>query len=296
MAVKTTFDLYDLIMADGPLDLSISATDTDGVIQSVISTLDANLYLKKKYGSWKYDVLKGQGATLEEGKADLGEWFRLWIANRQHNIDRMYQALFDAEYSPIENVDRHETETTITDDDLTHGHTITEGGTDRTTYGHTVTDGGTDQTVTSNETSDREGGNDATVHSGGHIQETEKAGFNSPSSYSNDTKVTDSYQNETETTTYGKTTTGTLSGSERVTHGKTETHSGVDQFQHGKTEANTGTDQRDVEITRTLRVHGNIGVTQNTQMIESELALRKMSLAEMLLDNFIDESTYYVGA
>jgi hypothetical protein len=90
---------------------------------------------------------------------------------------------------------------------------------------------------------------------------------------------------------YGKTeTTG---GTDSIAYGKTETTGGTDSIAYGKTETAGGSDDKDIDIERELHVHGNIGVTSNVQLINEELALRLKSLAEMIIDNFINDYTYY---
>ena len=126
MAVRTIYEIYDLLTASGASDLSIGATDLDGNSQTIISDANARLYIMKRYATRKYQILKGAAVTPAEGKADLMEWFNLWKTTRQHNIDKMYQALFDYNYSPIENVDRYETETIDNDTETRFGKTETK--------------------------------------------------------------------------------------------------------------------------------------------------------------------------
>ena len=72
-----------------------------------------------------------------------------------------------------------------------------------------------------------------------------------------------------------------------VTNGGTDT----------ETQTGTVTDEGETRgsstIERTLHTHGNIGVTTNNQLIEAEIEMRKLSLAEMIIDDIINEYTYY---
>lgn len=361
MAVKTTYELFDIV--DANKDYSIKATDLDGVLQTVISSDNAVRYITRKYGERKYAVLTGGStpADLSYGKTELHTDFRLWLVNRQHNIDKQYQALFDYDYSPIENVDRYENETINRDisteygktdtesgsdttsygridtesgsDTTSYGKTDTESGTDSTTYGKTDTESGTDRTTygktetNSGQDVVTDGGMDQTIKGGDHTTETQKAGFNAPNSYTPAEKVIDSYSDwleeedygKTETTAhghvvtnggqdsiaYGKTNTqggqdsisygktNTQSGEDEIEYGKTITQSGEDEISYGKVNTQGGEDTTDDDTSRTLHVHGNIGVTTNNQLIDAELNMRMISLAEMLLDNFINDYTYY---
>lgn len=332
MAVKTIYQLYDFVSSDA--QFGINAYDLDGVNKVVISSENALRYILQKYGERKYSLLTGSfAATKEDANREFQNDFYMWVNNRAHNIDRMYQALFDYDYSPIENVDRYETENTSVDDDITYGKTLTNSGTDRTNYGKTLTESGTDttafgKTLTNSGTdtttygkietntgqdSVTNGGNEINEKEGAHTVTNENAGFNSPNSYTPHDKMTEGWNNYAETTTFGKTETTsfgkrtadsgsdalqhghveTEGGSDSVTYGKVDTEGGSDSTTYGKTETESGEDQRDITTGRTLHVHGNIGVTTNNQLIEQELEMRMKSLAEMLLDNFINDFTFY---
>lgn len=264
MAVRTNFELFDFLTTGN--DFSINAKDLTGNTQTVITSANAVQYMLHKYGTRQYSILRGSSATVSDAFNDFSLDFRLWIMNRQHNIDRMYQALFDYDYSPIENVDRYETENVDRDIDTTYGKKDTLSGSD------TVAETGTDTHTLS--------GNDSTTRSGNVVSETEKAGFNSPNSYTNDAKNTETYNNVKDKTDFGKIDTESKNLSTQTTYGKVDTLSGTDAVND--------------DTLRTLRVHGNIGVTTNNQLIEAELEMRLKSLAEMLLDNFINDYTFYV--
>ncbi len=276
MAIRTNFELLDIL--DGTLDWSISATDLNNNTQVVINTANSLQYMKHKYGTRLYPVLRGGTApTIEDGILDFNNDFRLWLINRQHNIDKQYQALFDYDYSPIENVDRYENETIVTNNDTTYGKTETDSGTDSVTYGKTNSNDGTDELQRT--------GSDRTQFTGSETNEIQKAGFNSPNSYTPDTKNTTGYNNREDINLHNTIDTKTVH--------MTDTLSGTDRTTYGKTKTDGGKDMVDIDTNRTLRVHGNIGVTTNTELIEGDLKLRKISLAEMLLDNFINDYTFY---
>lgn len=358
--VKTVFEVFGLL--DPLKDYKIQATDKEGNTQTVISSANALRYMKRKYAERRYQLLSGgDPQTVAEAATEFHSDYNLFMVNRQHNIDKMYQALFDYDYSPIENVDRHESETTVTDgetnygktltdsgtdrttygktdtksgtDSTTYGKTLTDSGTDSTTYGHTETNSGTDTTtygkVETNSGTDTtaDSGTDTVTHNGTHEVANEKSGFNAPATYTPDTHMTETWTNDVEATQYGKTeelrhghavtesgsdTLGhghvvtesgtdsllhgkveTAGGSDSITYGETNTQSGSDSTTYGKTETASGKDEEDVTVTRTLHTHGNIGVTTNTQLINEELELRQIALAELLIDNFINDYTFY---
>ena len=233
MAVVTVYEIFDIINGD----YHISATDTDGATQTLISSDDAKKYLIKRYGTRRYKVLHASAASETVASAELLEDFQRYIDNRQHGIDRMYQAMYDQEYSPIENVFSEETERTTTDDDLTHGLS----------------------TATTNDT---------LTH--------KRAGFNSTDSYKADTEDKTAF-NSTDTTT----------------HNTQDAKTGTETLAHNVTVANSGKDQRDIDTQRSYSRHGNVGVTSAPELINQELGLYVKSLAEMILDNFIDDYTFY---
>lgn len=256
MAVVTVYEIFDIINGD----YHINATDTDGNTQTVISSDNAKKYLIKRYGTRRYKVLHASAATETVASAELLEDFQRYIQNRQHGIDRMYQAMYDQVYSPIENVFSEETERTTTDDDLTHGLSTATTGSDTTTYN----------------TQDARTGTDALAHSGNDTLTHKRAGFNSTDSYKADTEDKTAF-NSTDTTT----------------HNTQDAKTGTETLAHNVTVANSGKDQRDIDTQRSYERHGNVGVTSSQELINQELALYVKSLAEMILDNFIDDYTFY---
>lgn len=255
MAIRTNFELIDFLTSEN--DFSISAKDLNDITKVIVTSDTTIQYFKHRYGTRQYSVLRGVKAEPSDAYNDFSLDFRTWVMNRQHNIDKMYQALFDYDYSPIENVDRYETETTEKTIDTTYGRKDTESGRTTTSEQENITD------------------SDTNTRSGEIVNETARAGFNSPNAYTNDSLNTETFNTLRDSRTGSKQSTDT---------GYTD---------HGKVVTLSGTDNVDDDTTRTLRVHGNIGVTQNTELLTSEIELRKISLAEMLLDNFIKDYTFY---
>ena len=331
MAVRTNFELIDIVTDTA--DYSIHATDINGDLQEIISRQDSYKYMTHKYGTRQYSLLRGSTpATQLDAISEFLYDFRMWVNNRQHNIDKLYQSMFDYNYSPIENVDRYESETIDETNETNYGHTTTESGTDRVSYGKTDTESGTDRvsygktdtesgttaiSKTDAYTDDDtnrvvESGNDVLTKTGDDTTETKKAGFNSPATYTKDTETTVTHDT-TDSTAYGKQTqtTGTFEhdetatdttthgkvltqgGTDSTTYGKTNTQGGTDSTTYGKTDTESGTDTTDHDSERILHVHGNIGVTSNVQLLTQEQEYRMQSLAEMLLDNFINDYTFY---
>lgn len=276
MAVRTNYEIIDII--DATDDYSITATDLNNNMQTIISSENAIKYIKHKFATRFYSVLRGSNfATKDEASDDLSQDYRLWIANRQHNIDKLYQSMFDYDYSPIENVDRYESETTNKDIDTTYGKTSSEGGSDSLIHGKTLTRTGSE--------TDTKSGYDSTTYAGRVDNETMRAGFNSPNSYTPDSMNTETFSNREDRTGYNTTDTHT--------NNTTDTEGGTDRTTYGKTITDSGSDSVNDDTVRTLRVHGNIGVTSNVQLLTQEEEYRMQSLAEMLIDNFINDYTFY---
>ena len=211
-------------------------------------------------------------------------------------------ALLKAQYNPLENY--RMTETEETEEETTHGHTLTT--TDNLSHRKTGTVTETpDTTETTNETrtpNTTETTNETrTPNTTENRQETRTpntmkqiensvAGFNGSSLVNQsgqterqsgtDSTISTRTETGTESTQTSRTETGTestqrtraTSGNNTTTHNTTETDTGT------KTEANSGTDSKDVG--RTLTRYGNIGVTTSQQMLEQERDLWKWNFIE----------------
>lgn len=294
MATVTIKELYDILTVNNIGDYGINATDKDGVNQIVIASENTVSYILRKYGTRRYAILKGKEVNNIDAEIDFHESFKLWLVNRQHNINKQYQALFNYDYSPIENVDRYETEKTLTTDNTQYGKTISHSGTDTethsgndtTSYDNTTTNGGTDTTAKT--------GEDTNVHSITNDETIEqKAGFNAPNTFTNNEKTSRNLGNERNTTTYDTIETNTIDKQTTDDSTTTITHGESISNRYGEVITDGGEDSKDGSIDRELRVHGNIGVTQNTELLDNEVRLRQISLAEMLIDNFVNDYTFY---
>lgn len=264
MAIRTNRQLIDFLTNEK--DFSITALDKNNNTVVIVNSDNAVTYFKHKYGTRFYSVLRGvQTPSISEIENDFNVDFRLWILNRQKNINLQYQAMFDYPFNPIENYDRYENEITNKDISTLYGKRNTESGSDSLSMTGTITDANS--------------GTDTTTKSGNIVNETDRAGFNSPNTYTNDTKNTETFNSVKDKTDFGKT--------------ETQTHNRTDTTTFGKVDATSGTDKTDDDTLRELHSHGNIGVTTSTQMISETVELYMKSFAELLLDNFINDYTFY---
>ena len=199
-------------------------------------------------------------------------------------------ALLKAQYNPLENY--RMTETEETEEETTHGHTLTT--TDNLSHRKTGTVTETpDTTETTNETrtpNTTENRQETRTPNTMKQIENSVAGFNGSSLVNQsgqterqsgtDSTISTRTETGTESTQTSRTETGTestqrtraTSGNNTTTHNTTETDTGT------KTEANSGTDSKDVG--RTLTRYGNIGVTTSQQMLEQERDLWKWNFIE----------------
>lgn len=232
----------------------------------------------------------------------------IWSQKEKPYWNRVYQASL-AEYNPIENYRRNETET-ITDgktEEHSGTDTNTAGGSDtlaRTgtdsntesgteTFGRTGTDtntaSGSDTTTGSSESKDTNSGtdtvlnkitgfdsNDLVTHDSsdttyGHILKNEAEGTNTQSYGRVDTLQ----HNTTDTTTFGKVDTMQHNTTDTQTYGKTDT------FRHGEKIEHEGTSER------TILAYGNIGVTTSQDMLTQELELAKIiQVVPIIIESF----------
>ena len=232
----------------------------------------------------------------------------IWSQKEKPYWNRVYQASL-AEYDPIENYRRNETET-ITDgktEEHSGTDTNTAGGSDtlaRTgtdsntesgteTFGRTGTDtntaSGSDTTTGSSESKDTNSGtdtvlnkitgfdsNDLVTHDSsdttyGHILENEAEGTNTQSYGRVDTLQ----HNTTDTTTFGKVDTMQHNTTDTQTYGKTDT------FRHGEKIEHAGSSARSV------LAYGNIGVTTSQDMLTQELELAKIiQVVPIIIESF----------
>ena len=281
-----------------------------------------------------------------------------WFNRNYYPFERMITALTE-EYSPIENYDRHQKDTTTPKEKVTEQHsgtdsnahtgtitdahtgtitdahsgtitdahtgtitdahsgTITDAHTGTITDAHsgTVTDAasGTDtRTITStpgvtDTVENTVSAYDSSTYSPKDKTQTSHTGFDQSTDQMVNGKTNTQTLNNSDTRTHADTDTQTLNNSDTRTHADTDTqtldnsdtrtHADTDTRTHADTEAMTHGHKIETTNSGTREfeshIHGNIGVTTSTAMISELIDARNMSLAEMLLDNFINDYTFY---
>lgn len=229
----------------------------------------------------------------------------LWFNTHQWNLDHLL-AIVQAEYSPIENTDKHDEWTrtigtertgssqntrldtgTYSGSETGRTDTETSGTTGGTTSGNVQTVTDRDTTGSRSENGSTTGETDTTASS---TTEHTVSAFNA-TTYQPDSKDTaSSTGNEqsqgtstlavTESGTDDSTVTETSSGTTSSTSSGTgsEERTNATSGQHNDTITDTGSSAgtEDTTETYTQHQHGNIGMTTNQQMITEEITLVKM--------------------
>lgn len=190
----------------------------------------------------------------------------IWSAKELPTWKRVYAAEL-AEYNPIENYDRHQTDTR----QETHsGDDVTAGTTESNTTGRTTGNTSGSSSGTSSGTSS--GQNGTTTNATGNLTDNNLhkfAAFDSGTllDQNKDEKTAQSTNTQTEQSANEQTSSENVSqtnqGSSEQNQTGTATENKVTTLTHGET----------VGETFTSYIHGNIGVTTSQQMLESELEL-----------------------
>ena len=183
-----------------------------------------------------------------------------WSKKEATTWNRIYTAA-QLEYNPIENYDRQESETEVTDGSRQHSgtDTITNSGKD------TTQDSGTDSSTGTGSRTTNNTGTDTTT--------------NNIAAYDTNTLVT----HDTSALLHGHSISDSTSDSTSVTHGKKSelTHGHVEATQHGEKI------EDDISRNKISRIHGNIGVTTSQQMLTQEIEVApKLNIMNYMIDSF----------
>lgn len=186
----------------------------------------------------------------ERYKLAITNWFR----RHEYGFSRMLLAL-NKDYDPLENYDRIEDETTTPN--ITRDRAL--GGVDT-------------NTASGNDTNTASGRDTVTTDMDDNTETTGKVSAFDSDDFEN-REFTDNKNNTNGTvdTDYGKTDTTTYGRTDTTTYGRTDT------------EHETG------NTARTLRAHGNIGTTQNSEMLRNELEIRRFDLYKTIAQMFEDD-------
>ena len=199
-----------------------------------------------------------------------------WSKKEATTWNRIYTAA-QLEYNPIENYDRQESETEVTDGSRQHSgtDTVTNSGTD------TVTNSGKDTTQDSGSDSSSGTGSRTTNNTGTDTTTNQIAAYDSNTLVTHDTSAL----------LHGHSISDSTTDSTTVTHGKKSelTHGHVEATQHGLQSATLHGEKIEDDISRNKisRIHGNIGVTTSQQMLTQEIEVApKLNIMNYMIDSF----------
>ena len=211
--------------------------------------------------------------NTQDAESNFEKVFKSFMKRHEVDFSLMYQALYDYKYSPIENYNR------IEESDIVKGgkdtNTTREESTNSITYGAIDTREDNLSATAHSDATDRNAGTDSISKA--------VSGFNQPNTMND---------SERETTTYGKETTTTGNTTTTNTGTQKNTKSGTDS-DNSESVKNSEMSYGGTEKT-TSNIHGNIGVTTNQQMIESEIEMRKSNLLENIIEQFINFTTVFM--
>ena len=234
----------------------------------------------------------------------------IWSMKEKPYWDRVYAAS-QAEYNPIENYRRNETETV--EDGRTEEHSGNDvsraSGTDTNALTGTDTDtlSGNDQlkrtgsdTNTASGSDSNSGSSSSTdTNSGTDTVNNKVTGYDSNTLVAHDSSdtvhghvVTNAAQG-TNTQQYGRVDTTQHNTTDKTEYGKIDTleHNTLETFVHGKTDTLTHGEKIEHEGTteRTMLAYGNIGVTTSQEMLTQELELAKIiEVIPIIIQSFKD--------
>ena len=210
-------------------------------------------------------------SNKEDSTLDLNTRFQIFRLKNQTDIDRMASAFY-ADYNPIDNFDKIEESTEKEDSSNVISGSVKETGTENTTS------------------------NASNVKSGN----VNESGSDTQNPFENTT--VNSVSPENNDVFYHKDKTINQIGQAQSTSNKDTTYNGLTDATQGATENNSAhtktwdnyNDKNTISKTYNSRVHGNVGTTRTQTMIADELTLRIRTLADYIMDKFLDENTFYV--
>lgn len=254
------------IMFDIVAMLNYNEHILDGVLNNVpyYKTADGSVHMLD-VDTLKYTIV-GECAELELLYPDpdfLKQMVEYWAKSRAHSWQRVCDALF-ADYSAIENYDRYE------EGDITHHKAKSVYKEENNTL------------INRKEETKPSLDND-------NNQVPAKT-THSVSGYDGNNLVTDSEDvvfNPAMTTTAGYDKENGITVNNGIDHGATSTDKHLHYSEQEAQLDENGKLIGDKDI-HNLRIHGNIGVTKNQDMIEAELELRKNDIYKFIANDFKD--------
>lgn len=128
--MKTVTTLIQTLTTQTPnlFNIVFTTTDEEPVTVNILDPLKLIYGLNRKYADWKMYL---PDWDIEELSGTFMNTWLYWKNANIDNIERMFNALIDSKYNPIENYDRHE-DSTLKADNTTK---IKQNVTNTTSYG-----------------------------------------------------------------------------------------------------------------------------------------------------------------
>ena len=279
--MKRAYKVEDML--DGNFSFGLTVKDSEGANVDLITSEQAKRYIHRKYDCFVYLSAYYDKDSVEANKAYARGYFEAdftaWKSIYGDNIQRMYDAMI-AKYSPIENYDRME-EGIITDAHHKGSRTATARNEVSTPAVTTTTINTPNLTTTS------------TATPAVKTKETDyNYGFDSASEVpasSHVSEVLEGSDTDTTTSTGTNTTITTNEGTNTITAEATSNYTET-------TDVSADIYDKDERTFNGYRIHGNVGVTKNQDMIMAEMEVRKLNVACLALDTFIAEHCFYSSA
>lgn len=256
---RKMYSVYTLVREIGESYFSMNIR-VDGVTKTAFTAEDFQSIFLSGYADRLYLGFWDDSQSKENNIFDTANTFHTtfqrWAENMKENAVFLWRALYE-EYNPLENYDRKE-----------------EGGWTDAHHKGSKTETARKETVTPNLSTTQTEEPRAKVKSSDFLYGVNSASA-SPTGY-----------NETEGVSGQNTTTQTQTGTS-----ETEAQA-QDNYTITKDLSESEFD-KDVRTMDSYRVHGNIGVTKATDLIQAELETRRANLAEYLVTDFLEKYTFF---
>lgn len=212
-------------------NITFDTTDEEPVTVNILDPLKLIYGLNRKYADWKMYLPDWNVADLNG--TFMNTWL-FWKNANMDNIQRMFSALIDSDYSPIENYDRYE-DSTLKADNTTK---IKQNVTNTTSYGD---NGLVNETSFSNDRKDTTTTYASTYESINANQQTAK---------------TETVPKGKETNTTKGTVTNTTSMDDTQNQNRTDTNASTNRHIHGNIGVTTAQQMINEELR--LRIANNL--------------------------------------
>lgn len=199
-------------------------------------------------------------------KESVHNWFKI----NERNFERILLAVM-AEYSPIENYDRTEEHTII------RSGNESENGTNQNNRSENSQSNGSENTSGTENTTGSSHSSSVTSTDG---SETDQRAADNSESFRNTTKrISEADSNGTDNST--TSASGSSSNTSALSNSGYMNGTENGSFQTGRNKSENETES--------IRAHGNIGTTRNSEMVLDEINLRKYNIYEDIASRFADK-------